>query len=398
MHYGVGVVPARPYRPRDKAKVEVGVQVAERWIVAALRHRQFFRLEDLNHAIRELLERLNQRPLQEARRIARQSVRNARTCRALRPLPAEPFDMSQWSHARVNIDYHIAFDANFYSVPYTLVQERWKCERHRPPWRSSTRGSAWPRISVAAGREQVHHAARASAEESPGTSGVDALAHGALGGADRTAHGASCSSGFWPRSRIRRWVIDLAWGSSGWPNSTRHDADGSSRGSGLADRCLPLPEREIDPEELARPATIHPTRLRCLPRRHTTTSVAPSTSSRGGRAMLQQPMMEKLLCSQAARDDRSLEQQEQDEAARGAELSRSLGAAGRSAVELAAEPGFDAAAASLALAGHACVEDIDYRAERGLNKSVIRALAQESAWVKNHEHIFVLGPTGVGKS
>src|SRR5712691_8712641 len=101
MHYQVGVVPARPRHPKDKAKVEVGVQVVERWIIAALRHQTFFRLADLNNAIRELLERLNQRPL-----------------------PAEPFDMSQWSYARVNIDYHIAFDANLYSVPYTLVQER----------------------------------------------------------------------------------------------------------------------------------------------------------------------------------------------------------------------------------------------------------------------------------
>ena len=79
MHYGVGVVPARPYRPRDKAKVEVGVQIVERWIVAALRHRQFFRLEDLNHAIRELLERFEPAAVPEARRIACQSVRFART-------------------------------------------------------------------------------------------------------------------------------------------------------------------------------------------------------------------------------------------------------------------------------------------------------------------------------
>src|SRR3989475_3055212 len=122
MHYGVGVVPARPYRPRDKAKVEVGVQVVERWIVAALRHRQFFRLEDLNRAIRELLERLNQRPFRK-REGSRASVFAALERNALRPLPAEPFDMSQWSRARVNIDYHVAFDANFYSVPYTLVHE-----------------------------------------------------------------------------------------------------------------------------------------------------------------------------------------------------------------------------------------------------------------------------------
>jgi transposase len=123
MHYAVGVVPARPYRARDKAKVEVGVQIAERWIIAALRHQKFFRLADLNHAIRELLERLNQRPFKK-REGSRASVFAAVERNALRALPAEPFDMSQWSYARVNIDYHIAFDANFYSVPYTLLQER----------------------------------------------------------------------------------------------------------------------------------------------------------------------------------------------------------------------------------------------------------------------------------
>jgi hypothetical protein len=116
MHYDVGVVPARPGHPKDKAKVEVGVQVVERWILAALRHQKFFRLVDLNHAIRELLERLNQRPFRK-REGSRSSVFAAVERNALRPLPAEPFDMSQWSYARVNIDYHIAFDANLYSVP-----------------------------------------------------------------------------------------------------------------------------------------------------------------------------------------------------------------------------------------------------------------------------------------
>ena len=123
MHYGIGVVPARPYHPRDKAKVESGVLVAERWIIAALRHRTFFRLEDLNHAIRELLEKLNHRPFKK-RDGCRASVFESVERAAMLPLPAEPFDMSQWSYARVNIDYHIAFDDNFYSVPYHLVHER----------------------------------------------------------------------------------------------------------------------------------------------------------------------------------------------------------------------------------------------------------------------------------
>ena len=65
VHYGMGVVPARPYRPRDKAKAESGVQVCERWIVAALRNRKFFSLPELNQAIRELLARLNERPFRK---------------------------------------------------------------------------------------------------------------------------------------------------------------------------------------------------------------------------------------------------------------------------------------------------------------------------------------------
>jgi transposase len=122
VHYGMGVVPARPYKPRDKAKVESGVQVVERWIVAALRNRKFFSLPELNQAIRELLVRLNERPFRK-RDGSRASLFHSLEKPALASLPAERFDMSQWSRATVNIDYHIAFDGNFYSVPYALVQQ-----------------------------------------------------------------------------------------------------------------------------------------------------------------------------------------------------------------------------------------------------------------------------------
>jgi len=122
VHYGMGVVPARPYRPRDKAKVESGVQVCERWIIAALRHRKFFHLGELNQAIRELLARLNDRPFRK-RDGSRSSLFHSLEKPALTALPAERFDMSEWARATVNIDYHIAFDGNFYSVPYTLVQQ-----------------------------------------------------------------------------------------------------------------------------------------------------------------------------------------------------------------------------------------------------------------------------------
>ncbi len=122
IHYGVGVVPARPYKPRDKAKVESGVLLVERWIMAALRNRRFFSVEELNQGIRELLVKLNQRPFRK-RPGTRASLFESLDKPALSPLPTERFDLSEWSKARVNIDYHVAFDGNFYSVPYNLVQE-----------------------------------------------------------------------------------------------------------------------------------------------------------------------------------------------------------------------------------------------------------------------------------
>lgn len=122
MHYGMGVVPTRPRRPRDKAKVESAVLVAERWVLAALRHHQFFNIADANTAIRELLDRLNHRGFRK-REGSRATLFEQVEQAALRPLPAERFDLSQWSRAKVNIDYHIAFDDNFYSVPYGLVGE-----------------------------------------------------------------------------------------------------------------------------------------------------------------------------------------------------------------------------------------------------------------------------------
>ena len=121
-HCGFGIVPARPYKPRDKAKVESAVQLAQRWIVAALRHRKFFSLEELNVAIGELLAKLNHRPFRK-KDGTRASAWELLDKPALKPLPLSPFDLSEWTRARVNIDYHVAFDSNFYSVPYNLVQE-----------------------------------------------------------------------------------------------------------------------------------------------------------------------------------------------------------------------------------------------------------------------------------
>jgi transposase len=122
-HYDTAVVPARPGKPRDKAKVEVGVQIAQRWILARLRHETFFSLAALNRRIRELLEDLNDRPMKKLGGVSRRELFERVERVALLPLPAEPFVISEWKRATVNVDYHVQLAEHFYSVPYTLVRE-----------------------------------------------------------------------------------------------------------------------------------------------------------------------------------------------------------------------------------------------------------------------------------
>ena len=122
-HYGTAVIPARVRRPQDKAKVEVGVQIVERWILAALRNRVFHSLAELNGAIEELLERLNARPFRKLPG-SRRSQFEAIDRPALRPLPAIPYEYAEWKKAAVNIDYHVEIDRHYYSVPYQLAGKK----------------------------------------------------------------------------------------------------------------------------------------------------------------------------------------------------------------------------------------------------------------------------------
>ncbi len=119
-HYGVAVVPARVRKPKDKAKVETGVLVVERWILARLRNRKFFSLVELNAAIRELLERLNDRAFKKLEG-SRQSHFDALDRPELKPLPENRYEYAEWPKVRVGRDYHVEVDGHFYSVPCQLV-------------------------------------------------------------------------------------------------------------------------------------------------------------------------------------------------------------------------------------------------------------------------------------
>jgi transposase len=121
-HYDTAVIPTRVRKPKDKAKVEVGVLVVERWILARLRNHTFFSLADLNQAIRQLLDGLNTRPMEHLGR-SRRELFERLDQPALKPLPEQPYEFAIWKKARVNIDYHIEFEKHYYSVPHTLIHK-----------------------------------------------------------------------------------------------------------------------------------------------------------------------------------------------------------------------------------------------------------------------------------
>jgi transposase len=122
-YYQVAVLPARVRKPRDKGNVENGVQNVERWILAPLRHQTFFSEAEANRAIKPLLDELNNRPMAHLGKSRRQLFEELDQPE-LRPLPEKPYEFAAWKTAKVNIDYHVAFEKHFYSVPHTLVHQQ----------------------------------------------------------------------------------------------------------------------------------------------------------------------------------------------------------------------------------------------------------------------------------
>lgn len=121
-HYGTVIIPARIKKPRDKAKVETGVQISERQILAVLRDQRFFSVGALNQAIGPLLAKLNDQPFQKLEG-SRNSGFEAHEKSQLLPLPATPFELAAWSKAKANIDYHVVVEHHYYSVPHQLIHQ-----------------------------------------------------------------------------------------------------------------------------------------------------------------------------------------------------------------------------------------------------------------------------------
>jgi transposase len=173
-HYGTAVLPARPYRPRDKAKVEVAVQIVERWILARLRNRTFATLDEVDGAIGELLHDLNTRPFKRLPG-SRLSAYEALDRPALKALPVSRYELARYFEVRVNIDYHVAIEEHFYSVPHALVHQMLEARvtagaveiLHRGR-RVAAHGRSFTRFAHTTLAEHLPAAHRAHLEWSPG--------------------------------------------------------------------------------------------------------------------------------------------------------------------------------------------------------------------------------------
>ena len=122
-HYGTAIIPARAYKPRDKAKVEGAVLLASRWILAVLRNHRFFSLAELREAVKRLMARLNDRVMKKLKKSRRQLFDDVEKS-ALKPLPSAPYEFADWERPRVGLNYHVEFDDHHYSVPYALYGHR----------------------------------------------------------------------------------------------------------------------------------------------------------------------------------------------------------------------------------------------------------------------------------
>ena len=121
-YYGTVILPARPAHARDKAKVEAGVRIAQRWVLARLRNQTFFSLDELNERIAELVVELNDRKMR-VYGASRRELFERLDRPALLPLPERRFEWGEWKNVTVNIDYHVEFDHHYYSVPHALLHQ-----------------------------------------------------------------------------------------------------------------------------------------------------------------------------------------------------------------------------------------------------------------------------------
>jgi transposase len=257
-HDGGAVLPTRPYKPRDKAKVEVGVQIVQRWIVAALRHQRFPSVREVNEAISVLLKRLNPRRFRK-REGTRASLFAELDRPALQPLPGERYQVSVWKSVRANLDYHGEGDRHYYSVPYQLRGQLLEARFTATTVEIFQRGVrlAWHPRSSAAYRHTSNAEHRPKSHQAPLEWTPSRLIHWAAsagpataqGGGSHSQHQAASRDGLSLLSRYLALGQDLLGG-----------AAGSRQSAGAATTSVFLSKPALDSQALARSPSLVDTR------------------------------------------------------------------------------------------------------------------------------------------
>jgi transposase len=186
-HYDTAILPARPRKPRDKAKVEVAVQIVQRFVLARLRNRRFFSLQELNAAIRETVADLNAKIMRKLG-VSRDELFAEIDRPALKALPTTPYQFAEWKKCRVAPDYHVEIADHYYSVPSRLIREQLEARITDSTIEIPAQGRSCGEPCPFSCASSAHDNPRPHAERAPALRRVDASPDDAGSGQDRPRH------------------------------------------------------------------------------------------------------------------------------------------------------------------------------------------------------------------
>jgi transposase/DNA replication protein DnaC len=394
-HYGSAVLPTRPRRPRDKAKVEACVLIVERWLIGRLRDRRFYSLAELNAAIGELLRRLNEeRPIRRLG-VTRRQLLEELDRPALKPLPTEPYVFAEWRVRRVGIDYHVEVEGHFYSVPYRFARSEVevrltgrsveifvKGERIAVHMRSSGNG----KHTTAADHMPSSHRRYAD-----WTIGRIRRAAALIGPATAALCDLILEQRPHPRAGLPILPRHPAVGSA-----VRHRTSGSRRNTRHRDRRAHLWLGSLHPRSQDRSARRKPAGCgRCAdhPFQHPRLALLPI----GGQALLTHPTLDLLHQLGLAGMAKAFSEIEASGEAATLTHPEWLALLLDQEASYRRDRRLHARLRYARLRHQAAVEDVDYRAARSLDRALFQKLT-EGSWIDAHENLILCGPTGVGKS
>ena len=394
-HYGTAILPARPRKPRDKAKVEQAVLIVERWLLGRLRRRIFRSLADVDAALGELMTQLNERQALRRLGVTRRQLLEEVDRPALKALPDEPYEYSEWRLRRVGVDYHVDIDAHYYSVPYRFARAEVEA-------RVTARGieifHKGERIAVhirASGNRKHTTVLRTHALQPQALRRLDRRAHPGGRPQDRPGDGGALRADPREQAPSRAGLSRLSRHCSPRPLLRRRAPRGRRR-AGYRYRRQDLRLRQIHPRQQARsePRAQAPRGHRSdPPSQHPRAALLPL----GEENLLKHPTLDQLhtlgLYGMAKAFADLADAGQAKDLAHADWLALLLDREGA----WRRDKRLTARLRAAKLRQQASVEDVDYRATRGLDRALFQKLS-EGEWIDAHDNLALVGPSGVGKS